>query len=225
MLIGLTGGIGSGKSVVARMLASLGAAVVDADAIAREVVEPGEPALARLVEAFGPDVLNPDGTLDRRALGRRVFQDEGARKTLEGIVHPAIRTRTWERIGALMATGRHPAVVWDVPLLFEVGAGNLVDQVWVVTAPRPVRLERLRQRDPDLSREELERRMAAQMPLEEKVARADVVIDNGGDLATTRRQVEAAWRRHVLGDRGAAVPGPPGGEPGPGTGTGGGGRC
>ncbi len=126
LLIGLTGGIGSGKSSVAAMLASLGAAVVDADAIAREVVEPGEPALARLVEAFGPGILRPDGTLDRRALGRRVFGDDAARKALEGIVHPAVRKRTWDRIGALMAAGRHPAVVWDVPLLFEVGAEKLV---------------------------------------------------------------------------------------------------
>ncbi|QIA28151.1 dephospho-CoA kinase [Thermaerobacter sp. PB12/4term] len=205
LLIGLTGGIGSGKSSVAAMLASLGAAVVDADAIARAVVEPGEPALARLVEAFGPGILRPDGTLDRRALGRRVFGDDAARKTLEGIVHPAIRKRTWDRIGALMAAGSHPAVVWDVPLLFEVGAEKLVDQVWVVTAPRAVRLQRLRQRDPDLSPEELERRMAAQMPLEEKAARAHVVIDNGGDLEATRRQVEAAWRRHVLREEGSAT--------------------
>ena len=199
VLIGLTGGIGSGKSAVARLLASLGAAVVDADAVARQVVEPGEPALARLVEAFGPEILHPDGTLDRRALGRRVFRDEAARRTLESIVHPAIRARTWEQIQSLMAAGRYPAVVWDVPLLFEVGAEGLVDQVWVVTAPQAVRLERLRRRDPDLSVEELERRMAAQMPLEEKAARAHVVIDNGGDWDATRRQVEGAWRRYVLG--------------------------
>ncbi|ADU50549.1 dephospho-CoA kinase [Thermaerobacter marianensis DSM 12885] len=211
VLIGLTGGIGSGKSAVARMLVELGAAVVDADAIAREVVEPGQPALTRLVEAFGEDILTPSGELDRRALGRRVFRDEQARQVLERIVHPAIRRRTWERIGALLAQGRHPAVVWDVPLLFEVGAEGLVDQVWVVTAPRHVRLERLRRRDPDLSVEELERRMAAQMPLEEKAARAHVVIDNSGDLETTRRQVQAAWRRFVIG----SAPGPdaPGGGP------------
>ncbi|HEY8552677.1 MAG TPA: dephospho-CoA kinase [Thermaerobacter sp.] len=202
VLIGLTGGIGSGKSVVARMLEALGAGVVDADAIAREVVRPGEPALERVVQVFGPAVLTPAGELDRRALGRIVFQDERARQELERILHPAIHRRTWERIGALLASGRHPAVVWDVPLLFEVGAEHRVDQIWVVTAPRAVRLERLRRRDPDLSAEELERRMAAQWPLEEKAARAHVVIDNGGDLEGTRRQVEAAWRQHVL--RGAA---------------------
>ena len=205
LLIGLTGGIGSGKSVVARMLEALGAAVVDADAIAREVVRPGEPALDRVVQVFGPAVLTPAGELDRRALGRIVFQDERARQELERILHPAIHRRTWERIGALLAGGRHPAVVWDVPLLFEVGAEHRVDQIWVVTAPREVRLARLRRRDPDLSAEELARRMAAQWPLEEKAARAHVVIDNGGDLEATRRQVEAAWRRHVL--RGAAPDG------------------
>ena len=197
LLIGLTGGIGSGKSEVARMLAGLGAAVVDADAIAREVVEPGEPALARLVDAFGPGILAPDGRLDRRRLGRLVFGDQEARRRLESIVHPAIRARTTERIARLLQEGLHPAVVWDVPLLFEVGAEGMVDEVWVVTAPRATRLARLKRRDPDLTPEELERRMAAQIPLEEKVARADVVIDNGGDLESTRRQVEAAWRERL----------------------------
>ncbi|HEY8393926.1 MAG TPA: dephospho-CoA kinase [Thermaerobacter sp.] len=209
LLIGLTGGIGSGKTAVAGMLAELGAAVVDADAIAREVVEPGEPALARIVAAFGPGVLDEQGRLDRRRLGRLVFRDAEARRRLESIIHPAVRARTRDRIRRLAETGVYPAIVWDVPLLFEVGAEGLVDEVWVVVAPREQRLARLRRRDPDLSPEQLEQRMAAQIPLEEKAARADVVIDNSGPLEETRRRVRQAWQERLArwralasGDRG-----------------------
>lgn len=214
LLIGLTGGIGSGKSTVAAMLAELGAAVVDADAIAREVVEPGEPALASIVAAFGSGVLDEHGRLDRRRLGRLVFRDPEARRRLEAIVHPAVRARTRERIRRFAEEGRHPAIVWDVPLLFEVGADRLVDEVWVVVAPREERLARLRRRDPDLSPEELERRMAAQMPLEEKAARADVVIDNSGPLEATRRRVRQAWQERLARWGALAA----GGEDGAGTG-------
>lgn len=195
--IGLTGGLGSGKSTVAAILAELGACIVDCDAIAREVVEPGEATLAQVVDAFGPGILRPDGRLNRRRLGALIFADEAARRRLEAILHPAIYARSAERIAGLLEQGRCAAVVWDVPLLFETGAESVVDEVWVVTAPETVRLARLRQRDPDLSPEELAQRMRSQLPLEVKVARADVVIDNGGDLAQTRQQVQQAWRQRL----------------------------
>jgi dephospho-CoA kinase len=192
VVIGLTGGIGTGKSAVARMLAELGAAVVDSDALAREVVAPGQPALAEIAAAFGPGVLAPDGSLDRRALGRIVFSDPAARRRLEAITHPRIREESARRVEAARAAG-YGVCVCDVPLLYEVGydALGLYDEIWVVTAPEEVQLARVRARD-GLDEAAARARLAAQWPLALKVRRADRVIDNGGSLAETRRQVEAA---------------------------------
>ena len=192
VVIGLTGGIGTGKSVVAHMLTELGAALVDSDALAREVVVPGQPALAEIAAAFGPAVIARDGSLDRKALGRIIFADAAQRRRLEAITHPRIREASARRVEAAKAAG-YRVCVCDVPLLYEVGydALGLYDEIWVVTAPEDVQIARVRARD-HLSAEEAARRLRAQWPLALKAQRADRVIDNGGSTAETRRQVEAA---------------------------------
>ena len=195
--VGLTGGVGSGKSTVARILADRGVPVVDADTIAREVVEPCAPAYREVVEAFGPGILREDGTLDRGALGRMVFSDPALRRRLEGITHPHILRRMSEEIDRIGDRGCE-LVVLDIPLLFEVGLEDMCDEVWVVWATKEHRSERVASRD-GLDGDEVERRMGAQMPLEDKVGRADVVIDNDGSLEDTseraRRLLDAALRR------------------------------
>nr|WP_198409762.1 dephospho-CoA kinase [Limnochorda pilosa] len=200
-VLGVTGGVATGKSLVARFLEELGAAVVDADQLAREVVEPGEPALEEIRQVFGPGVLTPEGRLDRKALARRVFSDEGARRRLEAIIHPRVRRRMEEAVARLREAGA-PLIVLEIPLLFEGGepVRRLVDRVLVVTAPEAVQLERLRQRN-GLTEAEARARMAAQMPLEEKVRRADYVVDNGGTPEETRRQVQRVWEAMRREDR------------------------
>lgn len=192
IVIGLTGGIGTGKSVVANMLREMGAALVDSDELAREVVASGQPALAEIAAAFGPGVLAADGTLDRKALGGIIFADTAQRRRLEAITHPRIREASARRVEAAKAAG-YRVCVCDVPLLYEVGydALGLYDEIWVVTAPEDVQIARVRARD-HLSAEEAARRLRAQWPLALKAQRADRVIDNGGSTEETRRQVEAA---------------------------------
>ncbi len=187
-LIGLTGGIASGKSTFSALLAARGAPVVDADALARAVVAPGSPTLARVVEAFGPRALQPDGTLDRRWMGARVFADPAERRRLEAITHPAIRQAMVEEVDRLAAAG-HDLAFYAVPLLYEVGLDALVDSVVVVWTPRAVQLERLVRRDA-LSPVEAEARIAAQLPLDEKAARADFVVENEGAPAALEPKAE-----------------------------------
>lgn len=196
-LIGLTGGIATGKSTVARMLAGHGAIVIDADALAREVVRPGEPAFDQVVERFGIDIVLPDGTLDRARLGDSVFADSGARRDLERITHPRITEMLRERIAEALA-GSAPLVVVDVPLLFENGREAMFEGVLLVYAPADVQVLRLRERN-GLDDEAARQRLAAQMPIEEKRARATWVIDNSGSLDATGREVDAWWRRVVAG--------------------------
>lgn len=185
--IGLTGGIGSGKSTVAQLFAELGAYVIDADAIAREVVEPGTPGLAALVEAFGPAILNGDA-LDRAALAQIVFENPQARQTLNAITHPLIGARTAE----LMAELPDDAVlIHDVPLLVELGMQDAYDLVVVVDAPDELRVRRLVQRG--LPEADARARIAAQAPRDQRLAAADIVIDNSGDLDSLREQVRSAW--------------------------------
>jgi dephospho-CoA kinase len=189
LVVGLTGGIGSGKSTVARLLADKGAVVIDADRLAREVVEPGTEAYRRVVERFGPGVVTPDGTLDRPALARIVFADPEARRDLERITHPAIGARMAERMAEL--SGTDAVVVLDVPLLVESGRTDVAGVI-VVDCPEEVAVERLvaqRGMDPVDAR----RRMAAQASREERLARADFVIDNSGSPEELRAQVERAW--------------------------------
>jgi dephospho-CoA kinase len=177
-VVGLTGGIASGKSTVAGLLRARGAPVVDADALARAVVAPGRPALAEIERAFGPDVLQADGALDRKRLGARVFADPAARLRLEAITHPAIREEMAAETRRLAADG-HDLAFYDAPLLYEVRLDAVLDSVVVVWAPRDVQRNRLTLRD-GLSSAEAEARLAAQLPLDEKAARADFVIENGG---------------------------------------------
>jgi len=192
--IGLTGGIACGKSTVAAMLAARGARIVDADRIARDVVEPGKPAFRRVVERFGQAVVGPDGVLDRKALGRIVFADEQKRRELESIVHPFILQEIeYQSEIAQSETPGLPVIV-DVPLLFELGMKDRFEEVVLVYAPEHIQLQRLMRRD-GLDAEEARRRLAAQWPIERKRLLADVVIDNSGTLTDTERQVEAYWRK------------------------------
>ncbi|MGW0734657.1 dephospho-CoA kinase [Streptomyces sp. NPDC002851] len=187
--VGLTGGIGAGKSEVSRLLGSYGAVVVDADRIAREVVEPGTPGLAAVVEAFGEDVLAPDGTLDRPKLGALVFADQDKLATLNAIVHPLVGTRSAELEAA---AGDDAVVVHDVPLLAENGLAPLYDLVIVVDASPETQLDRL-VRLRGMSAEDAKARMAAQATREKRLQIADIVIDNDGPLEVLEPQVRAVW--------------------------------
>jgi dephospho-CoA kinase len=187
-VIGLTGGIASGKSVVGRELAARGVVVIDADRLAREVVEPGTSGLAEIVREFGPEVLQADGSLDRERVAARVFHDTDARKTLNGIVHPRIGQRSAELIAAAMH-GDAPYVVYEAPLLVETGAHRALAALIVVAASPEVQLARVRARD-GMSEDAARARLAAQLPLEQKLAAADYVIHNDADRAELSRQIE-----------------------------------
>jgi dephospho-CoA kinase len=191
--VGLTGGIGSGKSTVARMLAELGAKVVDADALARRVVEPGEPAWRDIVAEFGEDVLLPDRTIDRKKLGDVVFGDETKRRRLNAITHPRIAAASQAEIGAHRAAGA-PIVIYEAALLVENGIHRGLDGLIVVSASPETQLGRLVARD-GIGENAARSRIAAQLPPEQKIAAATHVVDNSGSLEATRRQVEAVWRQ------------------------------
>lgn len=191
LLVGLTGGIGSGKSTVARMLAERGAVVLDADAYARDALAAGTLGLRAVAERFGEEVLDPDGELDRGALAAVVFADAEARRDLEAIVHPEVRRRLEQAIEA--HAGTDGIVIIDSPLLVEAGQGGSVQLLVVVTAPEQAQLERLAA-GRGMSEDDVRARIASQMPVEEKAAIADVVLDNGGDLLELERQVERLWR-------------------------------
>jgi dephospho-CoA kinase len=211
VVIGLTGGLGTGKTTVARMFERLGAVVLDADRLAHRAMEPKRLAWRQIVKTFGPDVLNEDETINRRWLADRVFQDEEARRQLEAIVHPRVLRYLADQIKRL-AHGHDPSgplarertsrkrksrpvkvVVLDVPLLLEANAQRLADVVVVVTAPPEVQRQRLLARG--MSETEIERRIAAQWDVSAKVALADCVVDNSDGLEQTRRQVTQAWNR------------------------------
>lgn len=190
--IGLTGGIGSGKSTVAALLAERGAVVVDADRIAREVVERGTSGLAAVVEAFGQGVLTPDGALDRPALAAVVFGDPAARARLDGVVHPLVRARSVELIDALPDDA---VVVQDIPLLVETGQAGSFDLVLVVEADLETRVARLVQRG--LGEDDARARIATQATDEQRRAVADVVLDNSGTPADLAAQVDRFWAERV----------------------------
>jgi dephospho-CoA kinase len=190
LLLGLTGGIGSGKSTVARMLEELGAVVFDADVLARRAVEPGTPGHERVIERFGPNVLQPGGDLDREALASIVFADPAARRDLEAIVHPEVRRLFAE--GCERYEKTEAVVVFSAPVLVETGMHTAFDVLIVVSVPERTQIERL-MRDRAMSEPAIRARMAAQLPLEAKAEVADVLIDNEGSLADLRRQVERVW--------------------------------
>lgn len=190
LLVGLTGGIGSGKSTVARMLERRGAVVFDADVLARQSVEPGTPAYGAIVERFGAHVLAPGGDLDREALASIVFADPAARRDLEAIVHPEVRRLFAEACEHYRDTDA--VVVLSAPLLVETGMHTAFDVLIVVSATERTQIERL-MRDRGMSEEKVRARIAAQAPLEDKAAVADVLIDNEGTLEELEAQVERVW--------------------------------
>jgi dephospho-CoA kinase len=193
LLVGLTGGLATGKSTVSDILRALGCVVLDADALAREVVEPGQPALAAVAREFGPEVVQPDGTLDRKRLGAIVFADPERRRRLEALTHPAIRDRYLARLAELEARGFEGIVIWDAPVMIESGGYRHVDRLVVVVTDAATQRARARARDGDGA--DAERKIASQMPLVEKARLADYVIDNSGDRASTEartREVHAA---------------------------------
>ncbi|HET7826250.1 MAG TPA: dephospho-CoA kinase [Anaeromyxobacter sp.] len=195
-VIGLTGGIASGKTTFADALRARGVAVVDADALARAAVAPGTPAIAEIAREFGDGVLAPDGTLDRKKLGAVVFADASARRRLEAITHPAVRGAMAEETARLAAAG-HALAFYDTPLLYEVGLDRMLDSVVVVWVPRDVQRARLQARD-GIGATDAEARLAAQLPIDEKAARADFVVENTGapaDLGAKADRLLADLRR------------------------------
>lgn len=193
-IVGLTGGIASGKSTVTKQLKKLNIPVVDADVIAREVVQPKSKGLNALVKTFGQDILTAKGELDRKALGEIVFNDEAKRNRLNSILHPLIRERILEVKAEYEAEG-HPVIVLDIPLLFETDYEKHCDEIMVLSVPREIQIDRLMKRDQS-SKEEALSRINAQMPLAEKVAKADTVIDNSGTLEETNQQV-ITWHQQL----------------------------
>lgn len=192
--VGLSGGIGSGKSTVSARLAELGAVVVDADLVAREVVEPGMPSLAEIAERFGPGVIAEDGSLDRPALGAVVFGDEQARRDLEAITHPRIHARSAELFAAAPDDA---VVVHDLPLLVEMGRGRSYDLTVIVDVPEEVRLRRLVELR-GMEIEQARARIAAQATDEERRAAADVLLDNSGTVEELHTQVDRLWHETLV---------------------------
>jgi dephospho-CoA kinase len=192
VIVGLTGGIATGKSTVTQMLRELGAYVVDADVWARRVVEPGSDGLREIVESFGQTVLKADGSLDRAALANIVFHDASARERLNAITHPRVRAGMKEETESYQAAHPGEPVIWDVPLLFEGETRRLVDRTILVYTDETTQLARLMARN-GYSEEEAVARIRSQMPIEEKRTLADYVIDNTGTLDYTREQVERVW--------------------------------
>lgn len=202
-VIGLTGGIASGKSTVARLFRELGVPVVDADALARDVVRPNEAAWKAVVQRYGADILLPDRTLDRAKVGEIIFGDLREKAWLDAAMHPILRTRAEAALAAARAAGARAAVL-DVPLLYEAGWQALADEIWVVYANRKAQVERLMRRS-RLDRAQALARIASQMDLAEKARRADFVVDNNGDFAAAKAQVMRRWKEleDKMGERNA----------------------
>lgn len=192
LVIGLTGGIGSGKTAAANLFSDHGVPVIDADELARDVVRPGEPAFEEIVREFGAGVLNESGELDRRAMRDSVFADSGKRSRLEAIIHPRVYARMKRALDALDAA--YAIVV--VPLLIESGGTDLVDRILVVDAPKELQIERVSRRD-GTSAAAVERVLAAQLDREARLAKADDIIENEASQAALERQVEALHRRYL----------------------------
>jgi dephospho-CoA kinase len=192
LILGVTGGVASGKTTVARMLEELGAPAIDFDRLARQIVEPGLPALQEITACFGSQVLRDDGRLDRKKLGRLVFRDEKKRKTLEGITHPRIVAAFHEQMRERIDKDPQGIIQAVIPLLFEANLQHLVHKVLLVYIPRPMQIERLVRRD-GISPEAAENVLQAQWPIDDKIGLSDFVIRNDHALEDTRKQVEALW--------------------------------
>ena len=193
LLVGLTGGIATGKSTVDAVLRELGAVIIDADVLAREVVEPGEPALKEIVAEFGPGVLGPDGRLDRKALGAIVFADPTRRRTLEAMTHPRMRERLLRRIDELTAEHFRGLVFYDAAVLIESGSHLMMDRLVVVITDEPTQIARLMARD-GTDRDEALRKIRSQIPLAEKAKLADYVIDNSGVTTATEAETRRVYQ-------------------------------
>ncbi len=197
VVIGITGSFGTGKSTVAEFFKQLGAVVLDADALSREAVKPKKSAWRRIVKSFGRRVLNADATINRRKLADIVFKSSALRRKLEGIIHPQVMRAIKRSVREYRKKRSSPALVLDVPLLFEADAADWIDVLVVVTAPRRMQLSRLKKKY-GLTRKDLDLRISAQMDLSAKAALADAVVDNGGSVESTRKQVERIWNQRVL---------------------------
>jgi dephospho-CoA kinase len=194
-IIGLTGGIATGKNSVALFFTERGIPVIDADQLARDAVLPGSPALEQIITLFGHEVVTRDGELDRKRLGEMIFSNPEKRRRLEGILHPEIRKMAEERIAQAAAAG-HQRLIYMAPLLIEAGATERVDEIWVVTVRPEIQLERLMRRD-GIDHEQAQRMVDSQMPLSEKERYGSVVIDNSGTEAETRMVLETVWAKET----------------------------
>ncbi len=195
-VVGLTGGIASGKSTVSDYLRQRDVAIIDADVVARQVVAIGEPAYQQIVEYFGQSILAADRQIDRKALGSIVFNDKAKLEVLESFTHPAIISTFKARIAELQKNSQTPFIVLDIALLFEVGMQTLCDEVWLVTVDRQIQIERLCQRD-SISVKEAARIIDLQMPLAEKAKLADVLIDNNHNVEALKRQISLQYQRII----------------------------
>ena len=195
LVIGLTGGIGTGKSEAARCMVSLGARLIDADVVGHEAYRPHAEAWSRVVDAFGHDILGPDNEIDRRALGAIVFSDPEQLTKLNGIMHPLMAGMVQEKIDAFREDGADVVVV-EAALLFEAGWDSLVQEVWVTDSPEDAVIRRLSQRN-GMSEEEARKRVSSQMQREERLERADIVIDNSSDMEAMRTAIHELWGTRV----------------------------
>lgn len=196
LLVGLTGSIATGKSTVSEMFRRKGAEIIDADHIAREVVEPGTEGLARIVREFGPGMLDEEGKLNRERLGARIFQNPAEREKLNRLLHPLIVDSMRAKTEKIKKEKDPDLLIWDVPLLIEGNLTQWVEAVILVYTPKEIQLERLMKRNA-LSKEEAEKRILAQMDIEEKKKYADYMIDNRGTLSETERQVDQLWKQLI----------------------------
>ncbi|MFW6256930.1 MAG: dephospho-CoA kinase [Bacillota bacterium] len=195
MIIGLTGGIASGKTTAARFLEELGAYIINADQVSRLIMQPQKKGYREVVEEFGQKILDQKGEIDRSKLGEIIFSDPRKRKKLEEITHPLIIAEMKAKIKKLKEEGKDP-IVLEIPLLFETGMEQMVDQVWVVYVDETTQLDRLQNRN-DLSRPEAQKRINSQMSLEEKSKRADIVVDNNGDKQDLKNEITTLWEKHI----------------------------
>ncbi len=195
-VIGLTGGIASGKTTISNILKELGAIIIDADKIARKVVEKSSPALKDIEENFGRDVLFKDGRLDRKKLGNIVFNDTGSLKKLNEIIHPYIVEKIIDEINHYKETYNNRVIILDAALLIELNLMDLVEEVWLIVVPEEMQLGRLVERD-NISADQAQKRIDAQIPLEDKKKYADLIIDNSKDLTYLQAQIEENWERII----------------------------
>lgn len=195
-VIGLTGGIASGKTTISNILKELGAIIIDADKIARKVVEKSSPALKDIEENFGRDVLFKNGRLDRKKLGNIVFNDTGSLKKLNEIIHPYIVEKIIDEINHYKKTYNNRVIILDAALLIELNLMDLVEEVWLIVVPEEMQLGRLVERD-NISADQAQKRIDAQIPLEDKKKYADLIIDNSKDLTYLQAQIEENWERII----------------------------